>query len=193
MVLLFRRGRKAPFELSAPGATRSGSTDAFDVKTADYPRPHIGDVLVSGQDIKNGPQAFNLNQLVTSMAGFQVGWNNNGAVSDLHQNTPDTFAEQQYTCFWGNSRHRTAHGAVPVCPPRPRSALHPGPPPHTQAWPPGRCSAAYRGWRGNAANQQTDGSMLRASWNAATTLSNSPSRNGETPRSPTTTSPHHTT
>ena len=32
---------------------------------------------------------------------------------------------------------------------------------HTQAWPPGRCSAAYRGWRGNAANQQTDGSMLR--------------------------------
>src|ERR1700674_5179335 len=43
--------------------------------------------------------------------------------------TTSLTAEQQYTCFWGNSRHRTTHGAVPVCPPRPRSALHPGPPP----------------------------------------------------------------
>jgi hypothetical protein len=45
--------------------------------------PHTGDILVSSQDIKNGPLAFNLTQLVTSMAGFQVGYNNNGPVSDL--------------------------------------------------------------------------------------------------------------
>src|ERR1700680_1424141 len=45
----------------------------------------------------------------------------------LDSTTTSLTAEQQYTCFWGNSRHRTAYGAVPVCPPRPRSALHPGP------------------------------------------------------------------
>jgi hypothetical protein len=52
--------------VSALAATRSGSIDAFDVKIADYPRPHTGDILVSGQDVKNGPQAFNINQLVTA-------------------------------------------------------------------------------------------------------------------------------
>jgi len=36
-------------------------------------------------------QTFNLDQLVTSMAGFQVWWDNNGAFSDIHANTPDGF------------------------------------------------------------------------------------------------------
>ena len=51
--------------------------------------PQAGDILVNGQDVKNALQAFNIDQLVTSMAGFQIAWDSNGAFSDIRQNTPD--------------------------------------------------------------------------------------------------------
>jgi hypothetical protein len=56
--------------------------------------PQTGDIMVNGQDVKNALQAFNLNQLITSMAGFHVGWNNNGTVNDVHANTADTFLDR---------------------------------------------------------------------------------------------------
>ena len=47
--------------------------------------------MVSGQNLKNALEAFNVDQLVTSMAGFQVGWNNNGVVTDISANTGNSF------------------------------------------------------------------------------------------------------
>jgi hypothetical protein len=43
--------------------------------------------------LKNALQAFNNNgvQLVTAMAGLEVGWNGTGALTDTHANTADTF------------------------------------------------------------------------------------------------------
>jgi len=64
MVLLFRRGRKAPFDGERAGrhSIRINRRIRCE-KLPDYPPPHTGDILVSGQDIENGLQAFNLNQL----------------------------------------------------------------------------------------------------------------------------------
>jgi hypothetical protein len=53
--------------------------------------PKTGDITVNGQDLKNALQAFNVDQLVTAMNSFQVGWYSNGAASDIQPNTPDTF------------------------------------------------------------------------------------------------------
>jgi hypothetical protein len=53
--------------------------------------PQTGDILINGQDLRNALVAFNTSQLVTLMAGTQVAWNNNGAISDIHPNTANTF------------------------------------------------------------------------------------------------------
>jgi hypothetical protein len=53
--------------------------------------PQTGDILINGHDLRNALAAFNTNQLVTLMAGSQVGWNNGGVISDVHANTANTF------------------------------------------------------------------------------------------------------
>jgi hypothetical protein len=53
--------------------------------------PHSGDLMVNGQDIKNALEAFDVDQLVTSLASFMAGWNSNGTVSDVTANTGDNF------------------------------------------------------------------------------------------------------
>ena len=44
------------------------------------------DFYVSGEELKNGLQAFNENQLVTSADGSLVGWNNGGGMTNAHTN-----------------------------------------------------------------------------------------------------------
>jgi hypothetical protein len=73
--------------------------------------PQTGDIMVSGQDLKNALAAFNLDQLVTSMAGFQFGWNSNGTVIDTALNT-------EVECLVAKQCHSRTH-----------SRLTPGDPP----------------------------------------------------------------
>ncbi|GGI34587.1 hypothetical protein GCM10010987_80110 [Bradyrhizobium guangdongense] len=53
--------------------------------------PQSGDLLINGQDLRNALAAFNANQLVTLMAGTQVGWNNGSVTTDIQPNTANTF------------------------------------------------------------------------------------------------------
>ncbi|HEY7231917.1 MAG TPA: hypothetical protein VH558_16270, partial [Pseudolabrys sp.] len=53
--------------------------------------PQTGDILVNGRDIKNGLEAFNANQLVTSLSGLQTAWDTGGVLTDIHPNTPDAY------------------------------------------------------------------------------------------------------
>jgi hypothetical protein len=76
------------FTSSAPvSSTGAWSTYVDPINSS----PKTGDTLVSGQDLQSALQAFNLDQLVTAIAGFEVGWNSNGVMSDVHTNTSDTF------------------------------------------------------------------------------------------------------
>jgi hypothetical protein len=51
----------------------------------------LGDVVASGQDLKNGLKAFNAGQLVVSQSGGHVGWFDGADVVDVEPNIPDAF------------------------------------------------------------------------------------------------------
>ena len=74
----------SPFQKS----TMSGWTQYVD---AIQSPPQTGDIMINGQDLRNALAAFNSNQLVTLMAGSQVGWSNGGPPGDIHPNTANGF------------------------------------------------------------------------------------------------------
>ena len=77
---------------SLTSATQSTSSSAWTTYYDPNSTVATGDIMVNGQDIKNALAAFNnsATQLITSMAGYQVGWNAS-APTDVHLNNPDAF------------------------------------------------------------------------------------------------------
>jgi hypothetical protein len=70
------------------------TTKFFDTGIANTNTPDPNDhIMVSGQDIKNVLEQFNMNHIVTSSDDKWVGWSTDGGVTILgiHANTPDNF------------------------------------------------------------------------------------------------------
>jgi hypothetical protein len=51
----------------------------------------LGDIMASGQDLKDGLKAFNSGQLVVSQSGGSAGWFDGNSVVEVGPNTPDAF------------------------------------------------------------------------------------------------------